>query len=94
MPDLIGHLLNDRRIERNVGRHIAPLWINCFDKRILPSPFEVFKLFFAGDGLLNVRKCLEVNEFLAVVLLSERGTLSVTMLAYTTFQAVGYAYVF
>ncbi len=72
MPDLLGHLLCDSRVERNVRCHIAPKWINCFDKLILPSPFEVFKLLFAGYGLLNVRKCLEVNELLTVVLLSER----------------------
>ena len=54
-------------MNRYIWGKVEPFGIDGFDKLVLPFAFPVFKLLLAGDGLLDIREGLEIDQFVAVV---------------------------
>jgi hypothetical protein len=76
---------------KEVGTEVAPGGVGVFEEEDFFLAAPTFELFFAGDGVADVREGLEVYEFGGVVLRAEAGKEFLFVLRDTSFEMAGNA---
>ena len=72
-----------------VGAEVAPSGIGAFDQKDFFLAAPAFELLFAGEGVANVGKGLEVDEFGRIVLRAEAGEELLFVLRDAGFEVAG-----
>jgi hypothetical protein len=72
-----------------VGAEVAPSGIGAFDQKDFFLAAPAFELLFAGEGVANVGKGLEVDEFGRIVLRAEAGEAFLFVLRDSGFEVAG-----
>lgn len=76
-------------MNRYIWGKVEPFGIDGFDKLVLPFAFPVFKLLLAGDGLLDIREGLEIDQFVAVVFPGKNAALPFNVFHYSSGEVAG-----